>query len=72
MIPTKEIVSSYLDNIGATLWGRSFNVNSVEGKQEAVEFITALWTALEDEEVRLFTEQEILEDLRSGHETPVG
>lgn len=42
------IIHQYLDSLGSTLWGRSFDINSVEGRLDAVAFIENLWFHLEE------------------------
>lgn len=41
-------IEIYLRSLGATLWGRSFEINSQEGYERAYQFIENLWSELED------------------------
>lgn len=63
MIPYADVINYYLDNLGATLWGRSFNIN--DDREEAIQFITKLWHDLEMAEVELIAEMDLsaLEEL---------
>jgi len=54
MNSTENAVNRYLDGLGATLWGRSFNINT--DRSEAVQFIMELWRALENAEVKILAE----------------
>jgi hypothetical protein len=58
------IIHKYLDSLGATLWGRSFDINSVEGRTEAVDFIENLWFNLEE----IAIEKYIGKDKHDGHD----
>lgn len=57
MIPYEDVISRYLDGLGATLWGRSFNIN--DDREEAIKFITKLWHDLEVLEVELIAEMDL-------------
>lgn len=57
MIPYADVISRYLDGLGATLWGRSFNIN--DDREEAIQFITKLWHDLEVLEVELIAEMDL-------------
>ena len=57
MIPYADVINYYLDNLGATLWGRSFNIN--DDREEAIQFITKLWHDLEMAEVELIAEMDL-------------
>jgi len=63
MIPYADVINHYLNNLGATLWGRSFNIN--DDREEAVQFIRKLWHDLEMAEVELIAEMDLsaLEEL---------
>jgi hypothetical protein len=58
------IIHRYLDSLGATLWGRSFDINSSEGRAEAVNFIDDLWFNLEE----IAIEKYIGKDKHDGHD----
>jgi|694.fasta_scaffold03005_18 hypothetical protein len=57
MIPYADVINRYLDGLGATLWGRSFNIN--DDREEAIQFITKLWHDLEILEVELIAEMDL-------------
>ena len=57
MIPYADVISRYLDGLGAILWGRSFNIN--DDREEAIKFITKLWHDLEVLEVELIAEMDL-------------
>lgn len=41
---SKDVVNRYLDRVGSTLWGRSFDI--IGNREEAVRFITNLYDDL--------------------------
>lgn len=57
MIPYVDVINRYLDGLGATLWGRSFNIN--DDREEAVQFIAKLWHELELTEVDLIADMDL-------------
>jgi hypothetical protein len=59
MIPIDDTINLYLDRLGATLWGRAFNINDKEGRDEAIAFIRDLWRDLENYEVYILENAEI-------------
>jgi hypothetical protein len=59
MIPIDDTINLYLDRLGATLWGRAFNINDKEDRDEAVAFIRDLWRDLENYEVFILDNAEI-------------
>lgn len=70
MNTNESVVDRYLDGLGATLWGRSFNIN--DDRDEAIKFIVTLWRSLEDTEVSMFAEhddyQKLLDLLDGEHD----
>lgn len=41
------VIEVYLDSLGSTLWGRSYEINSEEGRLAASKSIYDLWESLE-------------------------
>lgn len=59
MIPIDHSINLYLNTLGATLWGRAFNINDEDDREEAVTFIRNLWRALEDCEAEILANADI-------------
>jgi hypothetical protein len=57
MIPIEDTINQYLNGLGATLWGRSFNIN--DDRDEAVQFIAKLWRDLEHAEVEVIAKTDL-------------